>query len=103
MIVFLSVVPPTIIAAKPEYVSSIGFNITLTCLITYHGRPVAKFGWRKRGLWLSDDSVTINRTHFSLTLSNLSNSDAGSYRCAAQGVLSFFTQRINLMINGMKT
>ena len=52
-------------------------------------------------MWLSNDSVSLNSTHFSLTLSNLTDADGGSYRCAAQGVLSLPIENVNLNIKGM--
>ena len=75
--------------------------MTLVCQITNHGTPMGSFGWRRHGQWIPNDSISINRTHFSLTLSNLTDDDAGQYGCAAQGVLSFHIQHLNLLIKGM--
>ena len=75
----------------------------MVCHITNPGRPVAKFGWMRRGSWISNDlaSMTINSTYFSLTLSNVTEDDAGSYICAAKGVLSFRIQKTSLQIKGI--
>ena len=97
------VVPPTIEVVESDYVSTVGSNVTLTCRITNHGRPVANFVWRRNGMWLSNDSTSINSTHFSLTLSNLTEVDGGIYRCAAQGVLSLPIENVNLIIKGIAT
>ena len=51
-------------------------------------------------MWLPNDSVSLNSTHFSLTLSNLTDSDGGRYRCAARGVLTLPIENVNLMIKG---
>ena len=51
-------------------------------------------------MWLPNDSVSLNSTHFSLTLSNLTDADGGRYRCAAQGVLTLPIENVNLMIKG---
>ena len=64
---------------------------------------MATFGWRRHGLWLSSDSISMNSTQFSLTLSNLRDDDAGRYSCAAQGVLSIHTKDVNLCIKGSYT
>ena len=101
LIIIMYVVPPAIEVAKSDYVSTIGSSVTLTCRITNHGRPVANFAWRRNGMWLSNDSVSLNSTHFSLTLSNLTDADGGSYRCAAQGVLSLPIENVNLIIKGI--
>ena len=86
---------------KKEYVSAIGSNVTLSCHITNHGTPVATFGWRRRGSWLSNNLISMNSTHFSLTLLNLREDDAGRYSCAAQDVLSVtYIQDVSLCIKG---
>ena len=95
------IAPPEIEAVKRDYVNSVGSNITLTCCITNPGVPMASLGWRRRGLWLSNDSMSINSTHFSLTLSNLTEVDGGSYSCASQRQLSPITQTVNLIVKGM--
>ena len=94
------IVPPTIEVTKSKYISTIGSSVTLTCRITNHGRPVADFAWKRNGMWLPNDSVSVNSTHFSLTLSNLTDADAGIYRCAAQGVLTTPIENVNLIIRG---
>ena len=95
------IVIPTIKAVKSKYVGTIGSNVTLVCQITNHGRPMGSFGWRRRGQWIPNNSISTNRTHFSLTLSNLTDDDAGQYSCTAQGVLSLRIQNLNLLIKGM--
>ena len=42
----------------------------------------------------------MNSTHFSLTLLNIRNDNAGEYICAAQDVLSTYEQDISLCIKG---
>ena len=96
----ISIVPPIIKAVKQEYVSTRGSNVTLVCNISNPGRPVANFGWRRRGSWLPNNLISTNSTRFSLTLSNVTEDDAGSYSCAAKGVLSFRIQKISLQIKG---
>ena len=86
---------------KKEYIGIIRSNVTLSCRITNHGTPTATFCWRRRGEWLCNDGVSMNGTHFSLTLLNLSNDDAGTYSCGAYGVLSTLTQDVSLCIKGM--
>ena len=73
----------------------------MVCHITNPGRPVAKFGWIRHGSWLPNDLASTNSTHFSLTLSNVTEDDAGSYICAAKGQLSFRIQKISLQVKGM--
>ena len=86
---------------KKEYFGAIGSNVTLSCHITNHGAPMATFAWRRRGLWLSNNLISMNDTHFSLTLSNLREDDAGRYSCAAQDVLSVtYKQDVSLYIKG---
>ena len=101
MIYLIIIVVPAIEAVKHDYVSTIGSNVTLTCHITNLGRPVARFGWRRNGLWLSNDSFFSNSTHLSLPLFNITNDDAGRYDCAAEGGLSFDVQNINLYLKGI--
>jgi len=74
----------------------------MVCRITFHGSPLARFGWRRNGQWLrdNDDYVTVNSTHFSLTLINLSAIDSGNYRCASEGVPLLITRSVNLHIQG---
>ena len=94
------IVPPVIEAVKHKYASTRGSNVTLVCNISNPGRPVANFGWRRRGSWLPNNLISTNSTRFSLTLSNVTEDDAGSYSCAAKGVLSFRIQKISLQIKG---
>ena len=89
-------------AVQQEYVSAIGSNVTLSCHITNHGTPVATFVWRRSGLWLSNNFISINSTHFSLALLNLGEDDAGRYSCAAQDVLSVtYIRDVSLCIKGI--
>ena len=90
--------PPAVEVTKSDYVSTIGSSVTLTCRITKQGAPMADFGWIRNGRWLPSDSV--NSTHFSLTLTNLTNADGGRYTCAAQGVLILQERNVALIING---
>ena len=48
-------------------------------------------------MWLPNDSVSLNSTHFSLTLSNLTDADGGRYGCAARGVLTLPIKNVNLI------
>ena len=90
--------PPAIEVTKSDYVSTIGSSVTLTCRITKQGAPIADFGWIRNGMWLPNDSVSINSTHFSLTLTNLTDADGGKYTCAAKGVLTLQGKSVTLMI-----
>jgi len=96
------VVAPEFEVVTSDYYGFVGFNITMVCHIQYHGSPVAKFGWRRHGQWLRDDDdhVTVNNTHFSLTLISLSKADSGNYRCASEGVPLLATKSVNLHIQG---
>ena len=61
---------------------------------------MATFGWRRHGSWLSSDSISMNSSHFSLTLLNLTDDNTGRYSCGAQGVLALRVQHVDLFIKG---
>jgi len=96
------IVAPAFEVVKSDYYGFVGFSITMVCRIIFHGLPFARFGWRRKGQWLRDDDdyVTVNATHFSLTLRNLSTLDSGNYRCASEGVPLLITKSVDLHIQG---
>ena len=64
---------------------------------------MATFGWGRHGSWFSSDSISMNSSHFSLTLLNLTDDNTGRYSCGAQGVLALRVQHVDLFIKGSYT
>lgn len=88
-------------AAKPTYTSVIGSNVILRCYIHNKGIPQAVFSWKKNGNTLNGNySIFIDSTVMKITLINLTLDSAGVYTCAANGLLSYRSQSVELIVEG---
>ena len=92
--------PPILVANIRKYTTTLGSQITLICDIIDRGMPPAKFGWKRDGHYLKNEYlVSANDSAISLTLSNVTLANAGSYICTATNAgLSYRTDTIELNI-----
>lgn len=94
--------PPYIRVIKPKYTISSGSEITLACRIVNYGEPRASFGWTKNGKVVDSSSVTINESFISITLTNVTITDAGIYTCIANGIESHHNDSVQLYVTSVK-
>ena len=91
--------PPYITAIKSDYITACGSKVTLVCRIVKPGEPRASFGWTKNGNGIdSTHSVTINESYISITLTNVTTQDTGTYACTATGIESYHVDSIWLHV-----
>jgi len=98
-------VPPVIRAVRSHYTAIIGSQITLVCSIIEWGVPPAEFGWRKDGIEINIDNVTVitNRSAIALIIRNLTISDVGTYICEAASEQSYLNDQTELRIKTFTT
>ena len=91
-----------IIAASPFYISTVGSSVTLTCNIVDKGAPQTSFSWRRNGNEINDESrLSINDTAMSLTLTNITMDNGGTYFCTGTGVISHRRDAVELIVEGI--
>ena len=89
--------PPYITAIKSNYTTVSGSKVTLVCMIVQPGEPRAAFRWTKNGESIdSTYPVTINDSFISITITNVTTQDTGTYTCTAIGIESYHSDSIQL-------
>lgn len=94
--VFTLLAPPIVSAANLSHISTVGSNITLKCNIVNEGVPQATFSWSRNGYELN--GIKISNSTMAVTLTNLTLNDAGVYTCAANGLLSYHSDDMELSV-----
>ena len=95
----LHIVPPNILASPSTYTSFIGSNVVLRCNIIDKGTPPAEFSWSKAGYRMNGEYIiVINSTAMEITFLNLTLDNAGVYTCAADGLLSYHSDSVELIV-----
>ena len=91
--------PPFIRAVKSNLIVPSGANVTLACEIVNPGEPRAAFGWRKNAENVASTySVTVNNSFVTIILTNVTTQDAGTYTCTATGIVSYYSDSIQLRV-----
>ena len=92
-------VPPVVSAVRSIYTSTVGSNIILRCHINNTGVPLAEFSWKKtRNIMYNKFYMLINNSVMEMYLMNLTYDSEGVYTCAANGLLSYDSDSVELRI-----
>ena len=75
----------------------VGSQVTMECIITALGMPIATFGWNKNGYEISHNT-TISNSSLVLTLKNVTMEDNGVYNCIARNVLTYRYDHVELTV-----
>ena len=98
---FVYIAPPVISAEKQKYTSIVGANVILRCHIIDKGIPEAVFSWKKNGNRMNGEYVIlIDSSVMEITITNLTVDNAGVYTCIANGLLSYHSNSLQLIVEG---